>query len=104
MRLVSRGFIKLNRKSEETNKRGHVFVLTFRALFCCAYIWASAVNDTNNARLLGSSSCSYVNNNNTSNTNSNNGFRVVVRPWKYLTLGPDFGWAFPAFVGTLSFL
>ncbi|HOM78423.1 MAG TPA: hypothetical protein PLT50_04445 [bacterium] len=44
------------------------------------YAWVAAAGNTTNARILGSSSCSYVNYYYTSSTSSSHGFRVVLRP------------------------
>ncbi|HOM78200.1 MAG TPA: hypothetical protein PLT50_03300, partial [bacterium] len=42
--------------------------------------WVAAASNPAGARILGSSSCSYVNYYYTSSSNSNGGFRVVLRP------------------------
>jgi hypothetical protein len=44
------------------------------------YVWASTALGTTSSRYLGDSSCSSIGNGGTSNTSSNRGFRVVVRP------------------------
>jgi hypothetical protein len=44
------------------------------------YMWAAAAGSGTTARVLGSTSCANVNNYSTSDTVSNSGFRVVVRP------------------------